>query len=71
MMAVDASLARLAARDDRVRLVMTGRTLLGTDGKPDAVYARDGLHLGAAGYRRWTGMLRPLLLDAYGRGVAR
>lgn len=66
MQKVDVALAALAAADPKVRFVETGGTLLGPDGTPDDVYIFDGLHLGAEGYRRWTGMLRPLLLEAYG-----
>ncbi|MEZ4352840.1 MAG: GDSL-type esterase/lipase family protein [Myxococcota bacterium] len=66
MARVDEGLRALAEADPRVRFVETGRTLLGPDGVPDDVYVFDGLHLNAEGYRRWTAVLRPLLMAAYG-----
>jgi len=66
LQALDDRLRALAAADPRVRFVETGRTLLGPDGRPDDVYKFDRLHLNAEGYRRWTAMLKPLLLEAYG-----
>jgi hypothetical protein len=66
MKKIDAALHGFAAADPRVRVVDTGRTLLGDDGTPDDVYIFDGLHLNAEGYRRWTALLRPLLMEAYG-----
>jgi len=68
MQQVDVALRGFAAEDPRVHFVETGRTLLAPDGEPDDVYVFDGLHLNAEGYRRWTAILRPLLVEAYGRG---
>ncbi len=65
---VDRGFHAFAAADPRVQVVETGRTLLGEDGTPDDVYIFDGLHLNAEGYRRWTKLLRPILLEAYGAG---
>lgn len=69
--ALDAELQALAEADPRVRYVDVGSTLLKEDGTPDDVYRLDGLHLGAEGYRRWTRLLKPLLLERYGPGVER
>ena len=66
MQEVDRGLRELAAADPRVRFVETGRTLLDAAGEPDDVYVLDGLHLNAEGYRRWTRLLKPRLLEAYG-----
>jgi len=66
MKRVSASLEKIAEGDSRVRFVATGLALLGQDGSPDDVYIFDGLHLNAEGYRRWTQLLKPLLLEAYG-----
>lgn len=66
MQRLDTALRGMAESDPRVFFVETGRTLLGPDGTPDDVYIFDGLHLNAEGYRRWTSVLRPQLLAAYG-----
>ena len=66
MKQVDAALEAMAAADERVFFVPTGRSLLGKDGVPGDFYIFDGLHLNEAGYARWTEVLRPLLLEAYG-----
>lgn len=63
---VDAELRAMAAADPKVRFVEAGEVLLGPDGTPDDVYIFDGIHLNAAGYRRWTSVLRPLLIAEYG-----
>ena len=63
---VDATFREFAAADPRVRVVDTGGALLGPDGTPDDVYIFDGLHLNAEGYRRWSAVLKPLLMEAYG-----
>lgn len=45
---------------------------LGPDGRPDpAMFLDDGLHLAPAGYEAWTGVLRPVVLDAWNRSVRR
>ncbi len=66
MRKLDQALIGFAAADPKVRFVETGRTLLGADGTPDDVYIFDGLHLNAEGYRRWTEVLKPMLMAAYG-----
>lgn len=64
---LDGRLRALAEADPRVRFVETGATLLGPDGTPDGdLYRVDSLHLNGEGYRRWTALLKPLLLEAYG-----
>jgi hypothetical protein len=63
---VNRALEELAAADSGIRYVETGGSLLGPDGKPGDVYIFDGLHLNAEGYRRWTQVLRPQLIEAYG-----
>ena len=65
MAEVSGALEAFADSHPRVRFVETGRSLLGPDGTPDDVYIIDGLHLNAEGYRRWTEILKPQLLDAY------
>jgi len=65
MKKLDTELRTMAEADSRVTFVETGRALLGPDGTPDDVYMLDGLHLNAEGYRRWTEVLRPRLLEAY------
>ena len=66
MKRVSAALEEIADDDPRIRFVETGLSLLGPDGSPDDVYVFDGLHLNAEGYRRWTQVLKPQLLEAYG-----
>jgi lysophospholipase L1-like esterase len=66
MKQVSATLEAIAASDPRIRFVDTGGSLLARDGSPDDVYVFDGLHLNAEGYRRWTKVLKPQLLEAYG-----
>jgi hypothetical protein len=63
---VNCALEELAASDSGIRYVDTGGSLLSPDGKPDDVYIFDGLHLNAEGYRRWTQVLRPRLIETYG-----
>lgn len=41
---------------------------MGPDGRPiEAMFLGDGLHLSEAGYEAWTGVLRPIVLDAWRR----
>lgn len=45
---------------------------LAADGTPDpAMFLGDGLHLSAAGYEAWTGVVRPLVLEAWRDGAGR
>lgn len=62
---VDVALRKVAAENPKIYFVETGKTLLNSDGEPDNVYIFDGLHLNSEGYRRWTELLKPLLLEAY------
>ncbi|NNL11229.1 MAG: hypothetical protein HKO84_05670 [Pseudomonadales bacterium] len=65
MLEVDKALSAVALRDDKITFVDAGQSLLTEDGRPDDVYVFDGLHLNQEGYRRWTDVLKPLLLDKY------
>ena len=65
MQQVDEGMRALARDHPHVRVVDTGRTLLDNSGRPDAVYTADDLHLNAEGYRRWSRLLKPLLIRAY------
>ena len=48
--------------DPRLRYVDTVSLLLGSDGKPNpALYAKDGLHMSAAGYQKWTPVITDIL----------
>jgi hypothetical protein len=48
-------------------VIDTAPALLGADGAPDIDnYVFDGLHLSERGYARWTGVIRPFLLDVLG-----
>ena len=65
MKALDSILRHFADQHAKINFVETGRSLLKADGTPDEVYLFDGLHLNAEGYKRWTRILKPLLLKAY------
>jgi len=50
------------AKDSLLFYVDAASVLLGADGRPDAaLFQEDGLHLNAAGYGKWTAVLKPLL----------
>jgi lysophospholipase L1-like esterase len=50
------------ARDDRLAFLDVDAVMLGWDEKPRReLYAADGLHLSAEGYRLWSTLLRPFL----------
>jgi len=65
MQIVDEAFKALSAANEKVTFVDSGKVLLGSDGRLDAVYASDGLHLNAKGYHRWSNVLKPLLLERY------
>jgi len=65
MQIVDEAFKTLSAANEKVTFVDSGKVLLGSDGDLDAVYISDGLHLNAEGYRRWSNILKPLLLERY------
>lgn len=45
--------------------------MLGEDGEPEAeLFVDDGLHMTAEGYRRWKGVLQPLIEEALGKASA-
>lgn len=66
---VDDYFSDLENENENIYLVDTGRSLLNKNGEPDEVYAFDGLHLNAEGYRRWSALLQPKLLEKYGPTV--
>ncbi len=67
MQRVNIALQGFAAADPQVHYLHVADVLLGSDGLPDPDhYIFDGLHLSAAGYARWTSVVRPPLLEAYG-----
>ncbi|HXH25176.1 MAG TPA: GDSL-type esterase/lipase family protein [Vicinamibacterales bacterium] len=52
------------ARDDRLAFLDVDNVMLGWDEKPRReLYAADGLHLSAEGYRLWSTLLRPFLVS--------
>lgn len=55
-------IATLCEDDSRLEFVDISSVTLGADGQPDAsLFAKDGLHLNEAGYRRWTAKVRDTL----------
>jgi lysophospholipase L1-like esterase len=58
---LNALLAELAARDDRVEWIDVGRALADPDGNLDSAYTYDGVHLNGAGYARWKAVILPYL----------
>lgn len=57
-------LKAFAGTDPRYRYIDTSAKLLGSDGKPIAsMYNADGLHLNSSGYKAWTAMVKPTLVD--------
>ena len=65
MQKVDDAFQAFAAASHKIHYVDSGKVLLNAGGRPDDVYVFDGLHLNDEGYRRWTKILKPLLLDTY------
>ncbi|MDX1971045.1 MAG: GDSL-type esterase/lipase family protein [Candidatus Sumerlaeia bacterium] len=62
--ALNALYQQYAAEHPNTLFVEMRTVLLLPDGTPDpACYLRDGLHLNREGYRRWTEVLRPVLLE--------
>lgn len=56
--------ARLVARDSRMRFVDLFQPMLGADGEPRAeLLDKDQLHLSPAGYALWNEKLRPVLAE--------
>jgi hypothetical protein len=65
MQKVDEAFKNIAGANSKIYFVESGKTLLNKAGKPDDVYIFDGLHLNNEGYRRWSALLKPLLIKAY------
>ena len=65
MKKVDEAFKGFAANSSKIFHVESGKVLLGSNGEPDDVYIFDGLHLNAEGYRRWTALLKPMLMEKY------
>lgn len=65
MKKVDEAVRGFANLSPNVHFVNSGEVLLGPDGMPDDVYVFDGLHLNEEGYRRWSALLKPKLLEKY------
>lgn len=58
----NALVERLAENDKRLSYVDTATPMLGPDGRPrKELFLADGLHMNAAGYRLWSGILRTQL----------
>jgi lysophospholipase L1-like esterase len=53
-----------AERKETMRFVDLDRVMLGSGGEPDpALFEKDGLHVNAAGYERWTPLVRQALRE--------
>ncbi|MCY4094261.1 MAG: GDSL-type esterase/lipase family protein [Gammaproteobacteria bacterium] len=64
---VNNALRELADEHDHVRFLDTSTPMLNDDGKIKAdLLVDDGLHMNANGYAIWTGVIRPVLMGAYG-----
>lgn len=64
MQKVNALIRDICATDSLLFYVDAASVLLGADGRPDAaLFQDDGLHLNAAGYGKWTAVLKPLLSE--------
>jgi lysophospholipase L1-like esterase len=60
--AANEALKRIA-KSERLTLIDLHPHFLGKDKKLDKQYTMDGLHLNAAGYRRWAGILRKYVME--------
>lgn len=62
MRAANRLIHELAEADKRLVFVDVDKPMIGGDGKPRReLFARDGLHLSAAGYKLWAGLVEPHL----------
>jgi len=60
----NAAIRNLCDQDDKLSFGDIDTPMIGDDGRPLAkLFAKDGLHLNADGYRVWAKVLRPLLTD--------
>ena len=51
-----------SAKDKRLNFVDVSKVMLGKSGQPlPDIWLKDKLHMNAAGYARWTKLLRPIL----------
>ena len=67
MVEVNNALRELADEHGHVRFLDTSTPMLSEDGTVNAdLLVDDGLHMNAEGYAIWTGVVRPILIDAYG-----
>lgn len=59
MREANALVERLAKNDERLTYVDTATPMLGPEGRPRSeLFLSDGLHMNAAGYQLWSGILR-------------
>lgn len=59
-------IAEIASQDDRLFFIDTASALLNDQGEPeDAYFIEDNLHLSEEGYRVWTSIIKPVLLQAW------
>lgn len=64
--AVNAAIEEYSLRTPGLFYIETGHALMNSQGKPDAEnYMFDGLHLSDQGYRVWTSIIRPRLLQGF------
>jgi hypothetical protein len=65
-------IAALVAGDPRTHFIDADRLFLTADGKARGDLLRfDGVHLNHEGYEKWTSLIKPMLLAAYGPSAAR
>ena len=60
ILAVNAGLTTLAA-EEKITVIDLHAAFTGSDGRLPREYTADGLHLNAAGYKVWAGLLKPYL----------
>ena len=62
--AANAAIHKLCEQDQKLSFADIDTPMIGDDGRPRAeLFAKDGLHLNADGYRVWTKVLTPLLVE--------
>ena len=70
MKKANALVKRFAAEAPGVEYINIATPMLGSDGKPrPELFAEDGLHLNAAGYKLWTSIVKPLLTEPVKNGT--
>ena len=62
MKAANDRIAAICSGSPKLTFLDIAKVTIGDDGKPDpALFAKDGLHLNAAGYKAWSALVSPLL----------